>query len=141
MAYLDDELSAEERARIEAHLATCESCAQELEMLRGLQAGLAATLPAALGQLTLPAPAQARIRRRLRQEQERGAWWERVWRLLGLGRGVWRRRVALSYVALTLLVVLFGVNAWQSSRIAETSDQQETLVLARREFAPGSLAA
>ena len=47
-AYLDDELSAEARARVTAHLATCDACAQELEALQELRAGLSATLPAAL---------------------------------------------------------------------------------------------
>lgn len=143
LAYLDGELRAESRMRVEAHLRICETCARELEILQALQAGLSATLPDALEQLTLPIAAETRIRRRLRraQEREQGPWWKRWWQLVGLGRGIWGRRVALTYVTLTVLVGLFGLNTWQSSQIAETSDRQETLVLARDQFAPGSLAA
>jgi len=143
LAYLDDELSAEDRRRVESHLETCEFCAQELDGLRELQAGLSATLPAALERLTLPAAAETRIRQQLRraQDREQGPWWARWWRLVGLGQNAWGRRVALTYVTMTLLVAVFGLNIWRSSQIAETSDRQETLVLARDQFAPGSPAA
>lgn len=43
-AYLDGELPAADRARVEAHLATCESCAQRLRELRAT-AALIASLP------------------------------------------------------------------------------------------------
>jgi len=138
LAYLDGELNEHDRTRVELHLQTCAACAQELETLRGLRAGLAATLPATLNRLTLPAAAAARIRARLHEEQKRSPRWGRVWQFLGLGQIVWQRRVALTYVTLALLVALFGVNAWRASRVAETGDRQETLVLASEQFAPGS---
>jgi hypothetical protein len=138
LAYLDDELSAGERVQVELHLKTCQACAQELELLRGVHVGLSATLPKVLERVTLPAAADGRIRRRLRHEQARGPRWKRWWQMIALGRVFWRRRVALTYVALVLLVAVFGLNTWRSNRIAETSDQQETLVLTQDRFAPGS---
>ncbi len=143
LAYLDDELTAASRARVEAHLEACDVCARELAMLKELQTGLSVTIPEALDRLTLPATAETRIRRQLRDTQERegGPWWARWWRLVDIGWEFWGRRVALTYVTLAVLVAIFGLNTWRDSRIAETSDQQETLVLAREQFTPGSQAA
>ena len=46
-AYLDDELAPADRARVEAHIATCSPCAAELEALRALIADIG-RLPAAI---------------------------------------------------------------------------------------------
>ena len=41
MGYLDGELDAEQRARLESHLAACEACTREMGELRKLKEELA----------------------------------------------------------------------------------------------------
>ncbi|RMF04351.1 MAG: hypothetical protein D6768_03415 [Chloroflexi bacterium] len=53
-AYLDHQLSAEERRQVELHLKQCPACAQRLIDARGLERELGPVLKAALGQPTLP---------------------------------------------------------------------------------------
>ena len=56
-AYHDGEVSAEEHAALEAHLAECPACAAELERLRRLSALLAQTMrPVASPRPTAPGP-------------------------------------------------------------------------------------
>ena len=54
VAYLDGEVDEDERARIEAHLASCPDCAAALVELRALPSGLHDAVPAGLarGQLS-----------------------------------------------------------------------------------------
>lgn len=65
-AYLDGELGAEESARVEAHLATCTSCAATLSALRATADDLSALAPAALD-----ARASWALRAALRREGRR----------------------------------------------------------------------
>lgn len=52
VAYLDDEVTAAERAEIEGHLAACDACAAELRVL----AGFSDTFGSAVATLDVPAP-------------------------------------------------------------------------------------
>ncbi len=143
LAYLDGELNAAEAARVEAHLATCPDCAAELAELRFVRDGLEATIPPALAGVSLSPTAADRVRERLQRarQREQGPLWETWWWLVDLGRRLSRQWVVAAYAALALLVIGFGLSAHQSSRVAETGDEQETLVLAQGQFAPGSQAA
>ena len=71
LAYLDEQVSAEQRAEIEAHLAGCEACAAEREALAALRADLSATVGAAGAAITLPAAAEARIAAHLEAELQK----------------------------------------------------------------------
>jgi len=61
-AYVDDVLSPEDRAAVEAHLATCPTCRDQEAFERGLRQRMR-TLPAP----ELPAELEARVRRELRR--------------------------------------------------------------------------
>ena len=67
-AYLDGELTAEERREVAAHLEGCEECRRELALLKRLDA--------ALGSLDAPAPARLaeRVLDRLQPRRRRYVW-------------------------------------------------------------------
>lgn len=135
LAYLDGALPPEERARVEAHVARCASCAAELDRLRALRRDLGATLDAALAPVRLSREADARIRAALRRRLERPRWW---WQL-------WQRRGLLAQATLAVLVLFYALNvAW----ILPASDAEmpplapgEAWVLGQERLAPGSAAA
>lgn len=131
LAYLDGELSPQERARLEEHLARCEKCQQELARLQALRASLDATFHAALDPVRMPAAADERIRGRLRERAERrpGQW------------GLWPRLSLILHIALALLVLIFGAATYWAATLPQRADQQETVVLGQEKLAPGSRAA
>ena len=130
LAYLDGELDAQERARVESHLAECSRCADELERLRVLRQELDATLDAALAPLRLPAAADRRIRDRLRAHTEPRWRW-----------GLWQRRGLVAQALLALLVVLSVFVTYQAVQQPPRAGPQETVVLGQDRLAPGSRAA
>jgi anti-sigma factor RsiW len=132
LAFLDGELDERERARVEAHLATCPACAAELERLRALQEELDATFDAALAPVRLPAGADRRIRERLmrRVEPRPWSWW-----------ALWQRRGIVAQAILAVLVLVFGLNTTYVLRLPPSAAPQETLVLGQDRLAPGSQAA
>jgi hypothetical protein len=74
-AYIDDEANADERALVEAHLATCAACAQDLTTLRGTVA-LVGQLP----QVAAPRPFTLRESDvRAIRDTARPAWWRLPW--------------------------------------------------------------
>ena len=131
LAYLDDGLTAAERARVEAHLATCAACREELASLRALRAGLAVAFDAALTPVRLPRAAEERIRGVLRERAARPRWW---W-TLRLNWGL------AAQAALALLVLLFSLNLAPLLTAPPPVAAQETLVLGQNRLAPGSAAA
>jgi len=142
-AYLDGEVTDEERAQIEAHLATCSECADELAHLQSLQADLRDAVPAGLNQLRLPRPAQERIRERLRRVQAR-----RTQRQRGFSKtlrrglaGLLRPRPALVKAAIPLIVALFLVLAGLVGTLPVPVSAQETIVISPATFAPDTDAA
>jgi len=93
-AYIDDEVSADERALVEAHLTTCTTCAQDLTALRqtvallGVLPQMAAPRPFTLRESDVrPVPSPARP-----------AWWQLPW-VRGLAAAT----------AMMLCVVVVGV--------------------------------
>lgn len=131
LPYLDGELSAAERVRVEAHLGTCAACREELEALRALQQGLTVTLDAALTPARLSHSAEERIRGVLRESATRPRWW---W-ALRLNWGL------AAQAALALLVAFFSLNLWSLIAAPPLVAAQETLVLGQNRLAPGSAAA
>ncbi|MFQ6101584.1 MAG: MG2 domain-containing protein [Anaerolineae bacterium] len=129
LAYLDGELDARERARVEAHLSECAECAAELEQLHVLRQELDATFDAALTPVRLPA-ADRRIRERLLARTERSPWWT-----------LWQRRGLLAQAALAVLVCALALNTTRVLRVPPLAAPQETLVLGQERLAPGSEAA
>jgi hypothetical protein len=134
LAYLDGELSARERERVEAHLARCPQCTQDLATLQALREDLAFTFNAALTPVRLPYEADARIREHLEAStahRPRLAWWD----------ALWRRRFALTQAILAVLVVVFSFGTYQVLRIPPPPGPYETLVLGQERLSPGSEAA
>ncbi len=124
LAYLDDGLTAAERARVEAHLATCAACREELASLRALRAGLAAAFDAALTPVRLPRAAEERIRGVLRERAARPRWW---W-ALRLNWGL------AAQAAPALLVLLFSLNLAPLLTAPPPVAAQETLVLGQNRW-------
>ena len=94
--YLDDEVTPDIRCAMEAHLATCRACSDELDELRDLAAQLAEPPPAAV-----PVAVWDAIDRRLSEDQTA----ER-----SFGRGSFR---SLSLWALAAsVVIVVGLGEW-----------------------------
>ena len=129
LAYLDGELSARERARVEAHLAECSQCQAELEQLRVLRRELDVTFDAALQPLRLPADADQRIRSRLLPTARPHT-----------GQALWRRRGLIAQALLAILVAVFALNLNQALSVPPPAGPQETLVFGQNRLAPNSKA-
>jgi anti-sigma factor RsiW len=130
LAYLDGELSAPQQARVKAHLAECERCADQLERLRALQHELSLTFDAALAPVRLPAAADRRIRDRLRAQGEPRPGW-----------GLLRRGGLIAQAGLAALVLVFALNTFQVLGLPPPAAPPQTVVLGQDHFAPGSRAA
>jgi len=131
IAYLDNELDAPARARVEAHLARCERCARALARLRAERRDLRQTFDAALSPVRLPYEADRRIRERLRAEIERP---RSFWSWLFAQRG------AAFQAAMALLLIFFSIRTTQTLSLPPAAPQ-ETLVLGQDQLAPGRRAA
>jgi anti-sigma factor (TIGR02949 family) len=119
-AYLDGELTAEERREVAAHLEGCEECRRELALLQRLDA--------ALGSLDAPAPARLaeRVLDRLQPRPRR----RYVWQSLALA------------ASLVLGIVLGGTLARDFYPYQVTSGNSEDLALEEfHDFPQGSLGA
>jgi anti-sigma factor RsiW len=134
LAYLDGEVTDAERAQIEAHLATCQACADELARLQALQADLRDAIPAGLAHLRLSHPAEERIRARLLREQERRGF-------LDVLAGLWRPRPRLIKAAIPLVVAFFLAFAGFVGTLPVSVSAQETIILGPTTFAPDTDAA
>ncbi len=135
LAYLDGEVTDARRAGIEAHLATCQVCADELARLRALQADLREVIPAGLAHLRLPHPAEDRIRARLRRAQARPS-------LRGVLAGLLRPRPRLVKAAIPLVVAFFLAFAGFIGTLGpQPVSAQETIVLGPATLAPDTDAA
>jgi hypothetical protein len=116
-AYLDGQVSSEERRQVEAHLQTCAACRRSLADLQRTVA-----LVQGLEPVGAPAGFGAAIRTRLQQDRSvigrLGRIWPSSWtgavRSPSPGRGMrgpsWRAALA---VAAIVLIGLFSVNLWQ----------------------------
>jgi hypothetical protein len=74
-AYLDGEVTPEERTGIEAHLPGCPRCRAELASLSAVQADLRGAFRAAAGEAEPPAYVWSNIRYRLQRERGRRGFW------------------------------------------------------------------
>ncbi|HNT75223.1 MAG TPA: MG2 domain-containing protein [Anaerolineae bacterium] len=131
LAYLDGELNAADRARVDAHLARCPACAARLDELRVLRRDLDATLDAALTPVRLSRAADQAIRETLRARLERPRWWE----------ALWARRGILVQAAMAVLLIVFSLNVGAIVTPAGPPAAQETLVFGQERLAPGGRAA
>jgi anti-sigma factor RsiW len=96
-AYIDQELSVEERRLVERHLGECAGCAQELQVLKEQAAYLQkAEQPA------VPADFKVRFWQKVRTLEEKGAASKSIW------DGVFKRFVPVP-VAAAFAVVVFSV--------------------------------
>ncbi|MDH5186715.1 MAG: zf-HC2 domain-containing protein [candidate division WOR-3 bacterium] len=87
--YLDGEVTAEERGKIEAHLASCQSCAEELACFKNIR-----TTAHTLDELKPSDYFEMRLKRRLQVTPKSSVW-----------SFLWKRRLAWA-AALPVLVIL-----------------------------------
>ena len=88
-AYLDNELTPEEREQIEAHLSTCPHCQEELEAIAATQGQLRQVLKAAAGQAAPSPQAWVGIKQRLAvEERPRVTVWGLAKSKLGGGKDI-----------------------------------------------------
>ena len=116
-AYLDHQLSREERRRLEDHLATCPSCAYRLFEARRLTHELGPMMKKALGQPGLSPALRDRVRQALEKERKSGRFsfpWAASGRVLN----------AVGTVAV-VTVLAFGVYAVIRGQLAPISPQLE----------------
>jgi hypothetical protein len=102
-AYIDQELSAEENASVEAHLPLCPECAQKLKELKAV-----AEAAASLEEMAPPAAFSQRLRKTLREEIQQTSsqsatkkpmpWWQRIAPRTALG---------LASAAAVIILLLF----------------------------------
>ena len=103
--YLEGRLSAEERAEIEEHLATCPSCQKEFALWQELFHSLD-TFPLPEGQLS--ADFTGKVMQKIVQEGKEvvvsPSWWDKISQLLTLSRLSLKWAAALSVALVTILV-------------------------------------
>ena len=121
-AYIDDEVSADERATVEAHLATCSACAQDLASLRQT-VNLLGELP----QVAAPRPFTVRESDiRPVPGPDRPAWWRLRW-----AQGL------VGAAAMLLCVVVVGVVLLGRGGMMGAPSEQQRVAL---EAAPATVA-
>ncbi len=101
-AYLDREISPEERRQIETHLATCEKCREELRILTFTQNGLRQALGARVVGVEPSPQVWDKVRQRI---ESRNALWEKVGSIMA--RPAWRAAIPIVTV-LIVVGALFG---------------------------------
>ncbi len=112
-AWLDGETTAKEKEDIEAHLAVCPACREELKMLSETQAKFKQTLKIATENVSPSGQAWAELRQQITQEQEKAvarilppqeSFWQRVKRTwLTPKRFTWKTATA-GVLAVALIV-------------------------------------
>jgi anti-sigma factor RsiW len=104
-ALLDNELTADEAARLRAHLAGCETCRAELERL-----GQVTQLLAALPEREPPAAYWTELRAQLAAAPAGATFWDAF-------RGAWRRPAAALAAAAVILLVLLPLAKGRVDRL------------------------
>ena len=103
LLYLDGEVTAEERNKIESHLASCQSCAEELACFTGIQ-----KTAHALEELQPSDYFELRLKRRLEKASKPSVW-----------SFLWKRRLAWAAVLPVLVILSFVI--FRFSSLHETS--------------------
>jgi hypothetical protein len=101
-AYLDEEITPEERRQIEAHLETCEKCRDEMRLLASTQTGLRQAFDAMVARVE-PSP---QVWNRVRQRMEsRNPLWEKAGAVLN--KPLWRAAIP-AVLVLIVIGALWG---------------------------------
>lgn len=121
-AYLDGALGDEERALVEAHLATCAACAGELARLR-LTLGVLGRMPPA------PEPSPAFARTFWKRLEEERTPWERFLGLFALPRWFYATSMGVAAAAgLAIVAVQFrDAHAFRQARDMEIAQELDLL--------------
>lgn len=120
-AYIDGEVTADERALVEAHLAACTACAHDLVTLRQT-----VSLLRQLPQMAAPRPFTVRAADVKAIRPARPAWWRRPW-----ARGL----VAVAAVLLCVVAV-GGLLLLRGSRVGAPQASESVALRAPAEEAP-----
>jgi hypothetical protein len=109
-AYLDGEVTPQERAYIEAHLPGCPQCRAELEALSATRDNLRGMLKSMAGEVSPPAQAWEKVRARL---EKKGSWLDALHRLLT--SKTWQ--VATVTAAVVVIAVVAAI--WQFGGVGQ----------------------
>jgi len=131
IAYLDDEVTPSERTLIQAHLARCDACQQELAVLSALQSRVSQSLQIRAAQAAPSPQAWSRLQARLAREARPSLSWLPAWlqRLApGVGRinrifegGVTMKK-GFALTAVAALVIALSVMAFVPSVRAQVGE-------------------
>ncbi len=103
-AFLDEETTAEEQARIESHLGECPRCRREMEALRSTQAGLRRMLFSAADESEPSPQVWSRIRVQIEDEKRRPR---------GLSRWFNRNLIwQVATAAAAIVFIIFAATVW-----------------------------
>ncbi|MDY6907873.1 MAG: zf-HC2 domain-containing protein [Chloroflexota bacterium] len=135
VAYSDDEVRPEERVQVQAHLAACRRCREELEAIASCRVELRRSLGTAAGTAPPPSQAWAELEGRLEHEERpQGALWglarstlrgggDRVMRGLVSRQPVWKvALVATAAVAIAIGLSVGIPHAGTASAYAQAAD-------------------
>jgi hypothetical protein len=109
-AYLDGEVTPEEKTNIEAHLPGCPQCCGELEALSATQASLRGALKTMAEEVSLPAKVWEQVQARL---DTKGGWLDGLRRLLT--SKTWQVATATAAV----IVIAVAVAIWQFGGVSQ----------------------
>lgn len=129
VAYLDNEVPSSERALIQAHLARCSACQQELAALSALRSRLSQFLQLRAARVTPSPQAWSRLQVKLTKEAHPSssrltAWLQR--QVVGISRNITRifqggliMKKGFAFAALAILVIALGTVAFVPSARAQ----------------------
>ncbi len=124
VAYLDNEVTPSERALIQAHLAECERCREELAALLGLRSRVSQFLKLQAAQATPSPQAWSRLQACLRKEARPSPSWLKclasgAGRIFEGGVTMWKK---LALTALVAMVIALSVIAFVPSVRAQVGE-------------------
>jgi len=109
-AYLDGEVTPEEKGYVEAHLPGCPQCRAELETLSATQSSLRGVLKSMADEVSPPTQAWDRVRARL---DTKGSWFD------GLHRLLTSRTWQVATVTAAVVVIAVVATIWQFGGVGQ----------------------
>jgi len=134
VVYLDDEITPSERTLIQAHLAECDACQEELAVLSALQSRVSHSLQLRAAQAAPSPQAWSRLQARLAGEARPSPSWLPPW-LQRLAPGVGRAQIfeggvtmkkGVALTAIAALVIALGTVAFVPSVRAQVGERLNT---------------
>jgi anti-sigma factor RsiW len=116
-AYLDGEVTPQEKDTIESHLGSCPHCRHEMELFKAAQTGLRDVFMITAGNAEPSAQVWSRIRTHIESENNRPA--EGIHRWLNRNL-LWQTAVA----AAGIVIILFAASVWQFGSMSSAPNKE-----------------